>query len=181
MHHHLHLQALLKLHLCYLGNMDSVPEIVVDSRDSLVADQSSQSSKRQAEVWKFVDSEVVDGREKAICKYCKLCLSSQPEKGTNHLNRYIGFHCHAIPQEDSDRFLATLETKSINGDQVVFDPKVFRILIAKYFINAEIAFQKADDPNWKNLINYCQPSFRVVGHQGVCTNCFYCMKRRSYN
>jgi len=114
---------------------------------------------------------VVDGREKAICKYCKLRLSSQPEKGTNHLNRYIGFHCHAIPQEDSNRFLATLETKSINGDQVVFDPEVFCILIAKYFINAEIAFQKADDPNWKNLINYCQPSFRVVGHQSVRTNC----------
>ena len=43
--------------------MDSVPEIVVDSRDSLVAGQSSRSSKRGAEVWKFVDLEVVDGRE----------------------------------------------------------------------------------------------------------------------
>ena len=92
-------------------------------------------------------------------------------KGTNHLNRHIGFHCHAIPQEDRDRFLATLKTKSINGDQVVFDPEVFRILIAKYFICAEIAFRKADDPNWKNLINYCQPSFRVVGRQSVRTYC----------
>jgi len=55
-------------------------------------------------------------------------------KGTNHLNRHIGFHCHAIPQEDRDRFLATLKTKYINGDQVVFDPEVFRILIAKYFL-----------------------------------------------
>ena len=92
-------------------------------------------------------------------------------KGTNHLNRHIGFHCHAIPQEDRDRFLATLKTKYINGDQVVFDPEVFRILIAKYFICAEIAFRKADDPNWKNLINYCQPSFRVVGRQSVRTYC----------
>ena len=92
-------------------------------------------------------------------------------KGTNHLNRHIGFHCHAIPQEDRDRFLATLKTKSINGDQVVFDPEVFRILIAKYFICAEIAFRKADDPNWKNLTNYCQPSFRVVGRQSVHTYC----------
>ena len=57
--------------------MDSVPEIVVDSRDSLVAGQSSRSSKRRAEVWKFDDSEVVDGREKAICKYCKRHQSPQ--------------------------------------------------------------------------------------------------------
>jgi len=70
------------------------------------------------------------------------------EEGTNHLDRHIGFHCHAIPQ-DRDRFLATLNTKSINGDQVVFDPEVFCILIAKYLISEEIAFRKADDPNWK--------------------------------
>ncbi|XP_012704471.1 zinc finger BED domain-containing protein RICESLEEPER 1-like [Setaria italica] len=87
-----------------------------------------------------------------------------------HLNRHIAIHYHAIPQEDRDRFIATLKPTSINEEKGVFDPEVFRILIAKYFISAEIAFYKANDPNWTNLINYCQLSFRVVGHRNVRTD-----------
>ena len=55
--------------------------------------------------------------------------------------------------------------------QVIFDPVVFRGLIAKYFIIVEIAFRKAEDPAWKEMINYCQPSFRVVGQQSVRADC----------
>lgn len=105
-----------------------------------------------------------------MCKYCKLQLSSVSGKGTTHLNRHIAYHCHHIPQEDRDRFLATLKSKS-GGEHYVFDPVVFRGLIAKYFLSAEIAFRKADDPAWKEMINYCQPSFRVVGRQTVRADC----------
>jgi hypothetical protein len=31
----------------------------------------------------------------------------------------------------------------------------------QYFLSAEVAFRKADDPAWKEMINYCQPSFNV--------------------
>uniref|UniRef100_A0A804UMC6 BED-type domain-containing protein n=1 Tax=Zea mays TaxID=4577 RepID=A0A804UMC6_MAIZE len=33
-------------------------------------DQSSRLTKRRAKVWDYVDTEVVDGKEKAVCKYC---------------------------------------------------------------------------------------------------------------
>ncbi|XP_012700597.1 zinc finger BED domain-containing protein RICESLEEPER 2 [Setaria italica] len=155
------------------GDMDLGQEVVVEveSRDSLVTDQSSRSSRKRAKVWEFVDTEVVDGKEKAICRYCKFQLSSEPGKGTTHLNRHIAIHCHSIPQEDRDRFIATLKPKSLNEEKSVLDPEVFHVLIAKYFISGEIAFRKAHDPHWTNLINYCQPSFRVVGRQSVRTNC----------
>ena len=81
------------------------------------------------------ESEVVDGIEKAICKYCRAQLSLVSGKGTSHLNRHIGYHCSLITQEDRDRFLATLKTKTSDGDQLVFDPVVFRGLVAKYFIS----------------------------------------------
>jgi len=64
-----------------------------------------------------------------------------------------------------------LKTKSSEGDQFVFDPVVFRGLVAKYFISTEIAFRKAEDPAWKEMINYCQPSFKVVGRQSVRADC----------
>ena len=56
-------------------------------------------------------------------------------------------------------------------DNSVFDPVVFRGLIAKYFLSAKVAFRKADDPAWKAMINYCQPSFNVVGQQTVRADC----------
>jgi hypothetical protein len=53
----------------------------------------------------------------------------------------------------------------------VFDPVVFRGLVAMYFLHGEVAFQKADDPAWKEMINYCQPSFHAVGRQTVRSDC----------
>jgi len=143
---------------------------VEDSLDAISTDQSGRSGKKRAKVWAYVDSEIVDGIEKAVCKYCKLQLSSVSGKGTTHLNRHIGYYCHHIPQEDRDRFLATLKNKS-DRDNFVFYPVVFRGLIAKYFLSAEVAFRKADDPAWKEMINYCQPSFNVVGRQTVRADC----------
>ena len=147
------------------------PELVGESHEYMSTDQSSRSSKKRAKVWEHIESEVVDGIEKAICKYCRTQLSLVAGKGTSHLNRHIGYHCPQITQEDRDRFLATLKSKPSDGDQVIFYPVVFRGLIAKYFISAEIAFRKAEDPAWKEMINYCQPSFRVVGRQSVRADC----------
>lgn len=85
---------------CAMERVSSASEMVDDSRDSISTDQSSRSSKRRAKVWDYVDSELVDGKEKAVCKYCKLHLSSVPGRGNSHLNRHIGLHCQLIPQED---------------------------------------------------------------------------------
>jgi hypothetical protein len=87
----------------------------------------------------------------------------------NHLNRHISAYCHVIPQEERQRFLATQKTKP--GDDHVFDPVVFRGQIAKYFLSTEISFQKCEDPSWKEMINYYQPSFRLVGRQIVRSDC----------
>jgi len=47
------------------------PELVGESLESMSTDQSSRSSKKRAKVWEHIESEVVDGIEKAICKYCR--------------------------------------------------------------------------------------------------------------
>ncbi|CAO2168766.1 unnamed protein product, partial [Urochloa humidicola] len=165
-------QSILKIqHHSDMEGGSSIPDPMSESREAMSTDQSSRSSKRRAKVWGYVDSEQVDGIEKAVCKFCKIQLSSVAGKGTTHLNRHIQFHCPSIPQEERDRFISTLKTKSTDGDMHVFDPVVFRGLIAKYFINAEIAFRKAEDPCWKEMINYCQPSFRVVGRLSVRADC----------
>ena len=115
--------------------VSAVPELAGESHESMSTDQSSRSSKKKAKVWEHIESEVVDGIEKAIYKYCSTQLSLVSGKGTSHLNRHIGYHCSLITQEDRDRFLATLKTKTSDGDQLVFDPVVFRGLVAKYFIS----------------------------------------------
>ena len=75
--------------------------------------QASQP-KRRAKVWDYVDSKVLDGRDKIICKYCKLHLYSIPRRCNSHLNRHIGFHCQNITQKDIDRFLAILKSLTKN-------------------------------------------------------------------
>jgi hypothetical protein len=86
----------------------SVSEVVVDSRE--VADQSTLTSKKRAKVWQYVETELVDGKEKAICRYCKLHLSNENGKGTSHLNR---------------RHSTGGQIKFLEEDQTIFDPKCF--------------------------------------------------------
>ena len=40
--------------------------------DAISTDQSGRSRKKRAKVWAYVDTELIDGVEKAFCKYCKL-------------------------------------------------------------------------------------------------------------
>jgi len=98
-----------------MEGVSAVPELVAESHESMSTDQSSRSSKKRAKVWEHIESEVVDGIEKAICKYCRTQLSLVAGKGTSHLNRHIGYHCPQITQEDRDRFLATLKSKPSDG------------------------------------------------------------------
>ena len=58
---------------------------VEDSLDAISTDQSGQLRKKRAKVWAYVDSEIVDGIEKAVCKYCELKLSSVSGKMDNSL------------------------------------------------------------------------------------------------
>lgn len=146
-------------------------EISVDSRDLLSGDPPSRTSKKRAKVWEYVELETIDGKEKAVCNYCKMKLSCEHGQGTNHLNRHIGLHCHNFPHEDRERFLVSCKRQAMDGDQSIFDPQVCRALIAKFFISAEIAFRKADDPYWKKLLNYFHPSFVVVGRQTIRSDC----------
>ena len=89
-------------------------EMVDDSHDPMSTDDSSWSTKRRDKVWDYVDSKVLDGRDKVICKYCKLHLYSIPRRCNSHLNRRIGFHCQNIIQKDIDRFLAILKSPTEN-------------------------------------------------------------------
>ena len=50
------------------------PELVGESHESMSTDQSSRSSKKELKFGN-TESEVVDGIEKAICKYCRTQLS----------------------------------------------------------------------------------------------------------
>ena len=45
-----------------MERVSSAPEM----DDVISTDQSSRSTKRRAKVWEYVDSELVDGKEKAI-------------------------------------------------------------------------------------------------------------------
>jgi hypothetical protein len=55
-----------------MERVSSAPEM----DETISTDQSSRSTKRRAKVWDYVDSELVDGKEKTICKYCKAHLPS---------------------------------------------------------------------------------------------------------
>ena len=54
-----------------MEGVSAVPELVGESHESMSTDQSSRSSKKRAKVWEYIESEVVDGIEKALCKYCR--------------------------------------------------------------------------------------------------------------
>jgi hypothetical protein len=79
-----------------MERVSSAPEI----DEAASTDQSSRLTKRRAKVWDYVDTEVVDGKEKAVCKYCKVHLSSVAGKGTTHLNRHIScIACNSMRRE----------------------------------------------------------------------------------
>ncbi|ONM63130.1 Pleiotropic drug resistance ABC transporter family protein [Zea mays] len=82
-----------------MERVSSAPEM----DEAASTDQSSRLTKRRAKVWDYVDTEVVDGKEKAVCKYCKVHLSSAAGKALKYkaaLNRYAVEQHHECPTEE---------------------------------------------------------------------------------
>jgi hypothetical protein len=73
-------------------------------------------------VWDHIDSELLDRKEKAVYKFCKLHLSSAKGKGTTHLNRHISMYFHAVGEEISPawwRIAPALNPKKRRGLSVL--------------------------------------------------------------
>ena len=72
----------------------SLATAAAEVEDAMSTDQSGRSGKKRAKVWAYVDTEFIDGVEKAVCKYCKFQLSSVPGKGTTHSNSSVMLQKH---------------------------------------------------------------------------------------
>ncbi|WVZ87116.1 hypothetical protein U9M48_033808 [Paspalum notatum var. saurae] len=136
-----------------------------------VEGQTSQTKRRKrSNVWEHFEQILVeaDGDLKAICRYCRLKLSTK--SGTSSLRGHIANSCPAIESVTRKRFLATMNKQPPEGN-FVFDPQICHEEMIKYIIHAEIPFLKFEDPYLQPWIDTMQPTFKVKGHQTIGDEC----------
>ncbi|BAT17083.1 Os12g0467450, partial [Oryza sativa Japonica Group] len=113
---------------------------------------------------------MIDGVPKTQCKYCSLRLTATKKSGRSHLINHIAESCPAIDGAARINFLATIKKQT--GEGFVFDPKRSWELMVKYFIHAEVPFNKIEDPYFLEWVESVQPTFKVVGRQTLHDDAF---------
>ncbi|KAG2576905.1 hypothetical protein PVAP13_6NG119730 [Panicum virgatum] len=107
---------------------------------------SSQTPNRKAPIWEYYEPELVriDGALKAICKYCGTKLIANRKSGTNSLRTHIAEYCPKVPNDDRNRFVATMKKKP-DGCPFTFNKQRSRDLMIAWIVRADVAFNKFDD------------------------------------
>lgn len=119
-------------------------------------------------VWKHFEKDLVevDGIMKVVCKYCGLKMINRRNLDTNSLRNHIADSCPKISSDDKKRFIDTMKKQS-SPDSFIFDPQRSRELMVKWCINAEILFNKFDDPFFALWMESMQPTFPGFGRLTV--------------
>ncbi|KAL6850021.1 hypothetical protein ACP4OV_020648 [Aristida adscensionis] len=138
------------------------------TNDSTSDDPSPQTPNRRSKVWEHFDKDLVDigGVLKAVCKYCRLPMTSAKKTGTNSLRNHIAEHCPKITEADRERFIGTMKRQPTEG-AFVFNPQKSRELMVKWCISAEIPLNKFKDPYFAPWIESMQPTFNPGGRQTI--------------
>ena len=129
---------------------------------------STQTRAKRSKVWEHFEQNLVevDNGFRAICKYCRMQLSTK--SGTSSLRTHISQYCHAIGEVKRNKFIATLKKPIEN---FVFDPQISRERMIDFVIHAEIPFNKFEDPYFEPWVQSMQPTLRGVGRQTVRNDC----------
>ncbi|KAL6858881.1 hypothetical protein ACP4OV_017883 [Aristida adscensionis] len=145
-----------------------LPEEGSGTDDSTSDDPSPQTPNRRSKVWEYFEKDLVEvgGVLKAVCKYCRLPMTSSKKTGTNSLRNHIAEHYPKITEADRERFIATMKRQPTEGS-FVFDPQKSRELMVKWCISAEIPFNKFEDPYFAPWIESMQPTFNPGGRQTI--------------
>ncbi|KAL6850133.1 hypothetical protein ACP4OV_020760 [Aristida adscensionis] len=145
-----------------------LPEEGSGTDDSTSDDPSPQTPNRRSKVWEYFEKDLVEvgGVLKAVCKYCRLPMTSSKKTGTNSLRNHIAEHCPKITEADRERFIATMKRQPTEGS-FVFDHQKSRELMVKWCISAEIPFNKFEDPYFAPWIESMQPTFNPGGRQTI--------------
>jgi hypothetical protein len=111
-------------------------------------DHSSGTSNRRSKVWEHFETDLVevDGAIKAVCRYCGMKMATR-KSGTNSLRNHIKDSCRKISEDDRQRFIATIQKQPFVGP-FTFNSQRSRALMITWSIQAEVAFNKFEDPSF---------------------------------
>lgn len=92
----------------------------------------------RSDAWNYFDRKKIDGKIKAICKYCKKKYGGDSSHGTRHLNDHAKT-CFHKKQSDIARYSKKLKKvedteRNIKVETYSFDPNLTRELIARMII-----------------------------------------------
>jgi hypothetical protein len=113
------------------------------------SDDSTPTRVKRSKVWEYFEPNLVETDDgfKAVCKYCRLQLSTKCE--TSSLRTHIQKYCHVISDDERNKLVSTMKKPIEN---FVFDPQFSRECMIEFVIHAKIPFNKFDDPYFEPWI-----------------------------
>lgn len=138
----------------------TVAENMVAENIGEVPMRDPKSGKLRSWVWEHFKRETINGKMKAICKYCKKQLVGGSNSGTSHLKE------HYTKQHKSGALRQKLLTNNFNRDRPLlstyaFDEENARKELARAIIMHEYPLSIVDHLGFKRYSASLQPLFKL--------------------
>ncbi|KAL4368421.1 hypothetical protein GQ457_05G014440 [Hibiscus cannabinus] len=135
-------------------------EVQADS-SAVDVPEPQQFSKRRSKVWKHFlslnSTETKDGKERALCKYCKTSsFISNSSYGTSNMQKHL---------EKCKHYSAYKKSSGTDGEELednVYDQKVYRELVATTIIKHGYAFSWVEHEGNRRIHVYLNNQVRTI-------------------
>ncbi|KAL4351826.1 hypothetical protein GQ457_06G005140 [Hibiscus cannabinus] len=134
------------------------------------APESQHFSKRRSKVWihflSLNSTETKDGKERALCKYCKTSsFISNSSYGTSNMQKHL---------EKCKHYSAYKKSSGVDGEEVednVYDQKVYRELVATAIIKHGYAFSWVEHEGNRRIHAYLNNQVRTICRNTAKADC----------
>lgn len=140
---------------------DGEPEVILVVDDA--SNDTAINGRLKSEVWLHFDRLTIDGKVKAICKYCKREMQGASGSGTTHLkNHYVKKHSKKTQETIRQKLLAgNFQKNNPELSSYSFSHEASKKELAKMIIMHEYPLSMVDHIGFKRYSAQLQPLFKV--------------------
>jgi BED zinc finger len=123
------------------------------------------TSKLKSDVWAHMTKKLIDGKFKAVCKYCGTKLAAGSNSGTRHIKAHVESCLRKKQQTFPKAFQKMLANKKSEGKTAIgnyiFDQEGSRKDLVEMVVLHEHPLSIVEQVGFKIFVNNLQPLFKI--------------------
>lgn len=150
----------------------SASQIPTENQESVDKPYQKKERKKKSEVWRYLDTVKVDGKEFAQCKFCSTRLLLNDTKSTSSFRRHLD---KCLPKHGHSR-QAHLQLKQgsnseVNISQFKYDHALMREKMSHYIMACELSFVHVEHFMFNELMRTATPFWQKITRGTLKSDC----------